>query len=83
MPYGTYGQSTIPLQSVLSSSSVTDEVVHPHHPITCVGDLWYNEDNSFECKHTKVTADDKRMRSVVNHSIALLIIEEAVKKFGG
>ena len=70
------------LQSTLASSSASGEIIYPHHPITCTGTLRYNEDDTFECDHMKVGADDARTKQCLTHSVAILILEEAVRKFG-
>lgn len=75
-------QYTPMLQSTLATSSAGGDQVYPHHPITCTGVLRYNDDDSFECDHTKVTAEDVRTKQCITHSIAIMIIEEAVRRFG-
>lgn len=74
--------SMFSLQSTLSSTSQSPEIVRPHHPITCTGDLRYNEDNSTECDHCRVAPDDHRMGQVLNHTVAILLMECAAQKFG-
>lgn len=75
------GQQTVSLQATLSASSagLSDML---HHPITCVTDrLKYHEDGSFECPHHKAPPDDRRTRACVDHTIALLLMEEAFRRF--
>lgn len=56
--------------------------IHPHHPLTCATELRLNEDMSMECDHSKAAPDNVRTRAAVTHSIAILILEEAVRRFG-
>ena len=66
------------LQATLAASSQTAEIVSPHHPITCVnGELRYEEDGTFSCEHATVPPEDRRTQYVVQHSIALLILQLA------
>lgn len=73
----------INLQATLSSSSAMGDLIEPHHPITCTGQLVYAEDGTFACDHATVPPDDERTVYCLQHSIAILIIEEAVRRFGG
>lgn len=73
-----HNQSGINLQQTLSSATANGDTVFPHHPITCASELLYNDDNSFECEHTKVMYDDVRTNAAIRHSIVLLILEPAV-----
>lgn len=81
MTYINTVHGQVNLQATLSLSSAVPEPspVSPHHPITCATPLCYHEDGSFSCSHVTVASDDKRTRTCVNHSIALLIIELAFK----
>jgi hypothetical protein len=66
------------LQATLSLSSVSgpeEQVVTPHHPITCSSSLRYEEDGSFACNHTAVPPGDRRTQSCLDHTIALLLLE--------
>jgi hypothetical protein len=68
------------LQATLSSSSAgapPDEIVGPHHPITCSTELRLDDDGAFACQHASAPSDDLRTRSCINHSVALLLIELA------
>lgn len=80
--YGVVGakaDGTINLQSTLSASSANSPfpTVSPHHPITCVTELWFEEDNTFRCEHASAPSDDVRTQFCVDHSVALLLIELA------
>lgn len=74
-------QDTINLQATLSSSSAMSgpdvEIIRPHHPITCVGELRYDDEGCLACEHVQVAADDRRTRACLDHSMALLLIELA------
>jgi hypothetical protein len=70
------------LQATLSSSSVgapPDEIVQPHHPITCSTDLRLEDDGTFACQHASAPSGDLRTRSCINHSVAMLLIELALE----
>lgn len=78
------GDASINLQATLSASSampipsgVTPPI--PHHPIVCGGALSYDENNYFACEHIGVGPGDIRTQLCIDHSIALLLIEEARK----
>lgn len=71
--------NSINLQATLSASSANAEVYSPHHPITCQSRLWLHEDGSLECEHVRSEPDDERVKHCIDHSIALLLIEIAVK----
>lgn len=69
---------TLNLQATLSASSATgpwETFVVPHHPITCGGDLRYDDDGCFHCEHATAPADDVRTQFCLDHSVALLLIE--------
>lgn len=75
-------QSTPQLQSTLSSATSGTGELPPgvgHHPITCTSNLSFDEDGVFSCEHYKVPYDDPRTHAALVHSLALLIIEEAMK----
>jgi hypothetical protein len=64
------------LQATLSSSSSgTGEVLTPHHPITCNGDLRFEVDGSLACNHSAAPPDDIRTQFCIDHSISLLLME--------
>ena len=64
------------LQATLSSSSSgTGQVLAPHHPITCNGDLRLETDGSLRCSHSTAPPDDIRTQFCIDHSISLLLME--------
>jgi hypothetical protein len=64
------------LQATLSSSSSgTGDVLSPHHPITCNGDLRLEYDGSFRCDHSAAPPGDLRTQFCIDHSISLLLME--------
>lgn len=69
------------LQQVIAAATADGYDAVPHHPITCQSKLYFNEDNSFGCEHVTVPPDNLRTKRALHHSIASLIIEEAVRKF--
>jgi hypothetical protein len=76
--------SEIDLQATISASSASTDVnPQPHHPIACRGQFFFHEDGRFECEHgASVPPDDIRTTHCIQHSIAILLIEEAVARFG-
>jgi hypothetical protein len=83
MMHLTNVEGKINLQATLSASSAISDVVYqPHHPITCVSELRFYEDGRLECVHAKTEPQDLRTQYCVDHSIALLLIEEAMKQYG-
>lgn len=76
------GSSSQQLQSTISAATSGVGSLPPgvaHHPITCTSDLTFDEDGVFGCPHGEVPVDDSRSKACQIHSIALLIIEEAMK----
>lgn len=68
------------LQGVLAASNPPGEISAQHHPISCRSDtLWLAEDGSMGCEHGSVSPESRRTRGCIDHSIAILIIEEASK----
>ncbi|HEV7864196.1 MAG TPA: hypothetical protein VGR20_15905 [Acidimicrobiia bacterium] len=64
------------LQATLSSStSGTGEVLSPHHPITCTGELRLEYDGSLCCNHSSAPPGDVRTQFCIDHSISLLLME--------
>lgn len=75
----THKTGTFNLQASLSAASGGGEQVLPHYPITCTGPLRLNDDGSFECDHATAPPGHERTQSCLNHSMAVLLIEEAVR----
>ena len=64
------------LQATLSSSSSgTGDVLSPHHPITCNGELRLEHDGSLCCDHSEAPPGDLRTQFCIDHSISLLLME--------
>lgn len=82
MNFGPGPATSINLQATLSaaSSGSSEEMVRPHHPISCMDDLAFQEDGTLECKHA--SANDQRVRSCLNHTAAILLFELVFEKFG-
>ena len=77
---GMVGSSASQLQSTISAAtSGSGSEVNPHHPITCTGNIYYDEDGTFRCEHATAPPDNARSKQCVSHSIALLIIELGMK----
>lgn len=73
---GSTSSST--LQSTISAATSGIGELPPgviHHPLTCIGKLYYDENGVFSCEHFEVPADDIRTKAGLIHSVALLIIE--------
>lgn len=52
-----------------------------HHPISCTDELELDE-WEFRCPHVRVPISEWRTMSAIQHSIAILIFEEADRRFG-
>ncbi len=77
---GMVGSGNTQLQSTIAAaSSMGAPEINPHHPITCQGPLYYDEDGTFRCNHATAPPDNHRTQQCVTHSIALLIIELGMK----
>ncbi len=77
---GTVGSGNPQLQSTISAAtSGSGPEIVPHHPITCTGRIYYDEDGTFRCEHATAPPDNTRTQQCVTHSIALLIIELGMK----
>lgn len=71
-------QATLAAGSAEATGQATPIV--PHHPITCQTDLVYHvEDGVMGCDHVKTGPGDKRTRTCIDHSVALLLMELASK----
>jgi len=77
MSFATPTGTTHQLQSTVSAA--TSGVDLPpgvlHHPITCTGELTFDEE-FFACPHAEVPITERRTKACLVHSMALLIIEE-------
>ena len=76
----------INLQATLSSAtaeeSLKGEIEGGHHPITCASTLYLDEDLTMRCEHSRAPASNPRNQAILDTSIAILIFQEAIKKFG-
>ena len=85
MPFygmGSTSGQTMNLQQTVSAATSNHESFSggPHHPITCMtGELFYYEDGSLSCEHSKAPDDDLRTKQCVTHSLAVLLIELAME----
>lgn len=84
-----YPNSAIGLQSVLSQGSSElslmsiDKISGPHYPMTCTGEvLRLEEDGSLSCEHSVAHPDHPRNQAVIDASVAILLIELAVRDYG-
>lgn len=84
-----YPSSAIGLQSVLSQGSselslvAIDQLSGSHYPMTCTGEvLRLEEDGTLACEHSVATPGHPRNQAVIDASIAILIIELAVRDYG-
>lgn len=77
---------SVNLQGTLSAATadvaVAGSIDGPHHPITCTGKLYVDEDNTVRCEHATAPPENIRNQAIFDVSIATLIFEEAYKKFG-
>lgn len=74
------GTSNAQLQSTIAAATATGASdVYPHHPIVCSDKIYYEEDGTFRCEHASAPPDNVRTQQCVTHSLALLLIELAMK----
>lgn len=73
----------INLQATISSATSANYEGYtppmPHHPITCSGGLYYDEEGVMSCDHAKTEKGDPRTQASLNHSVAILLLEFAAK----
>lgn len=82
MPYGMPVHNLgVNLQATVASVTTSDQMYHPHHPITCTTKLRLEDDGSLACEHTSVPPADKRTQACLNHSIAILLMELAGQRY--
>jgi hypothetical protein len=70
------GMSGVSLQATLASLSGCDDIIEPHHPISCKGGLRYGTDGSLACDHAEVAPGDTRTQHCLNASVAMLLFEQ-------
>lgn len=68
------------LSAATSGAVFREDTVNPtpHHPITCRGDLSFDDEGRLGCEHVTVPPHDLRTQEALNHSVAILLIEIAV-----
>lgn len=73
-----------PLQATISSASVGDTsgYVGPHNPITCSGDLEFDEANVLRCSHSFTKDGDPRLDQALIATVAILLFELVYERFG-
>lgn len=71
-------KNTINLQQTLAASSAVAPPIY-HHPISCRSELRLEENGALCCEHNCVLPEDRRTQTCLNHSISILLIEEAMK----
>lgn len=72
-------QSTIASTTAANSADRDPLLVGSHHPITCQGPLYFDEEGEFSCEHAKAQRGESRTQACLNHSVAMLLIELASK----
>jgi len=79
----TVYNSTVNLQTTLASatadSSLVGEINGVHHPITCAGNLYLDEDNTMRCDHSSAPPDHPRNQAILDATIAILLFQELAK----
>jgi hypothetical protein len=82
MPVDPKG-NTLNLQATIASATSANYEGYvppmPHHPITCNGGLYYDEEGVLSCDHAKCEPSDPRTQASLNHSVAILLLEFAAK----
>lgn len=86
-PFYQGSGSSLGLQSILSQgsseSSLVSEYSGPHYPICCTGEIIrLHEDGTLSCEHSSAGPDHPRNQVVIDASVAILLIELAVKEYG-
>lgn len=81
----TQYDGSLNLQGTLSSATadtvLAGTIKGPHHPISCSGQLYIDEDNGIRCDHATAPPDNPRNQAIFDATIAILLFEEAYKKF--
>lgn len=79
------GTDGINLQSTLSSSTadtvLQGKIEGPHHPITCAGGLYVDDDNTIRCDHSSSSPENPRNQALFDATIAILLMEIACAKY--
>lgn len=70
------------LSAATADTALFSEIKGPHHPITCSGKLYIEEDNSIRCEHSIAPSDNPRNQAILDATVAILLFEEVWKKFG-
>ena len=68
------------LSSGTSDQSLIGEIKGPHHPITCPGDLYVDEDQTIRCIHSTAPGSNPRNQAIFDASIAILIFQELARR---
>lgn len=81
----TNGDGTLNLQGTLSSAtadtSLAGTIKGTHHPITCTGPLYMDEDDTMRCDHATAPSDNPRNQAILDATIAILLFQEVAKRF--
>lgn len=72
-------QQTLAAGTSVSALIGDSQVTGTHHPITCQDDLHFEEDGTFACPHSVAPPGESRTQQCLDSSIAILILELAVK----
>lgn len=81
----TNGDGTLNLQGTLSSAtadgSLAGNIKGTHHPITCAGPLYMDEDNTIRCDHASAAPENPRNQAILDATIAILLFQEVAIRF--
>ena len=75
---------SINLQATIAAATYMSNgpAVQPHFPLNCTEDLLaLDEDGTLRCDHA--SCNDDRVRQSITHSVAIMIFEEAFRRYGG
>lgn len=70
-------------QATADNSLTREGLEGPHHPIACPNDgtIELFDDTTMKCEHSTALPSCPRNQAIIDHMIAIVLIEEAVKQF--
>lgn len=66
-------QSTIAAVTALTRDGTP--IISPHHPVTCLAGIYFDEEGVLSCDHAKTEKGDARTQAALHHSVAILLLE--------
>lgn len=70
-------------QATADNGLLKEGLEGPHHPIACPNDgvLELFDDTTMKCEHSTALPSCPRNQAIIDHMMAIVLIEEAVKQF--